>query len=155
MVNYPFERPAKKIVWMNAEEKKKECLKAVLSPRNAPHLLIRMPWQSSRQSWSCAITMGFALKNLLHSMAIRGSGVGSVMTERNPGLFGSKRFPLCTQAWRKDFLMGRYGVWWDCSPLLIFKRTVILWLFTCVFIIVVNEVISQIIFIYATLFSPQ
>lgn len=130
---------------------KKECLKAVLSPRNTPHLLIRMPWQSSRQSWSCA--MGFALKNPFHSMATRGSGVGSVMIERNPGLFGSKRSPLC--AWREDFLMGRYGVWWDCSPLLIFKRTVILWVFTFVFIIVVNEAISQIIFIYATLFSPQ
>lgn len=31
--------------------KKKECLKAVLSPRNAPHLLIRMSWQILELLW--------------------------------------------------------------------------------------------------------
>lgn len=37
-------------------------------------------------------------QNPLHSGGWPSAGVGSVMIERNAGLFGSKIFPLCTPA---------------------------------------------------------
>lgn len=52
---------------------KKKCLKAVLSPRDAPHLLICL----GNQVGSFGAVLLWGSHSRTHSMAIRGSGVGS------------------------------------------------------------------------------